>query len=120
MTEYWMETLRVRKTLSLDLVSHDTSICCKRIDTVPLTFWTHGMRQVSPGLAIFSNFPQDSTILTEPVEVTTQPARKRSVAVLGVSERCGYGENDQDGNAALYFNTGGRTARHLALRLLRP
>jgi hypothetical protein len=32
----------------------------------------HGVRKVRPGLAILSNFPQDSIILTEPVEVTTQ------------------------------------------------
>ena len=41
-TWYWMATRSVTKTLSFDLVSHDTSICCSRIEIVPEIESTHG------------------------------------------------------------------------------
>ena len=72
MTWYWMETLRLRKTLSFDLVSHDTSICCSRIEMVPDTDCTQGVIISRPGRAMWENLPHDSTILTVPVDVTTQ------------------------------------------------
>ena len=71
--------------MSFDLVSHVTSICCRRIEMVPETFCTHGIIQLRPGLAIFSYFPHDSTIFTVPVLVTTQQtivSRRRSLSPL--------------------------------------
>ena len=56
----------------MDLVSHETSICCRRIETVPETQSTHGSTHDRPGRAIVLNFPKRSTIFTEPDEVVRQ------------------------------------------------
>ena len=70
-------------TLSFVFVSQVTSICCRRIDTVPAGHSPmHGTMQLRPGFAIFWNAPHFSTILTVPVDTVMQPQHGQSHMVF--------------------------------------
>jgi hypothetical protein len=69
------------RTLSFDLVSHDTSICWRRMEMVPEMQSTHGKRHIRPGRAMVWKAPKRSMILTVPDEVVMQ--QQHDMVTLG-------------------------------------
>ena len=60
------------RTLSLDLVSHETSICWSRMEIVPEMQSMHGTFVLHPGRAMFLKAPNLSTIFTVPEDTEKQ------------------------------------------------
>jgi hypothetical protein len=69
------------RTLSFDLVSHDTSICWRRMEMVPEMQSMHGMMHIRPGRAMVWKAPKRSMILTVPDEVVMQ--QQHDMVTLG-------------------------------------
>jgi len=73
LTWYCTATRISTKTLSLVLVSQETSICWRRIDTVAAgNSQKHGITTFRPGFAILVNLPNCSISATVPVFTVTQ------------------------------------------------